>query len=134
MRKITLNALAFYISILTAFSQSTPADSAYAARKLKVTEVNLVSGYYTQNGNHSAVTGGIGTEKLTDISNSIEVKLARIDKRNREHNINLEMGVDHYTSASSDKINPATISSASYSDTRYYPSVGYSILSFIACL
>ena len=37
------------------------------------------------------------------------------------------MGVDHYTSASSDKIDPHTISSASHADTRIYPSASYSI-------
>ncbi len=128
MKKITLNALAFYVGILSAFSQkASPADTGYTSRKLSVSEINLVTGYYTQNGNHSAVTGGIGTEKLTDISNTIEVKLARYDKRLREHNLNIEIGIDHYTSASSDKIDPATISSASYADNRFYPSVGYSI-------
>lgn len=38
-----------------------------------------------------------------------------------------ELGVDHYTSASSDKIDPRTISSASMSDTRVYPSLSYNI-------
>lgn len=126
MKKLTLNALAFYLGILSAFSQTTP-DTTYKNRKLTLEEANLVSGYYTQNGNHSAVTGGIGTEKLTDISNTLDLKLVRYDKQLREHNLNLELGLDHYTSASSDKINPATITSASYSDTRFYPSVGYSI-------
>ena len=127
MKKFTLNALAFYLGILSAFSQSTPSDSGYTPKKLSVAEVNLVSGYYSQNGNHSAVTGGIGTEKLTDLSNTIDLKLVHFDKRAREHNLNLEVGLDHYTSASSDKIDPYTITSASYSDTRFYPSVGYSI-------
>lgn len=127
MKKLTLNALAFYVGILSAFSQSAPADTGYTPKKLRISEVNLVSGYYSQNGNHSAVTGGIGTEKLTDISNTIDVKLTRFDQRAREHNLNLEVGLDHYTSASSDKINPYTLTSASYSDTRFYPSIGYSI-------
>ncbi len=33
------------------------------------------------------------------------------------------MGMDHYTSASSDKVNPQTISSASAADTRLFPSI-----------
>jgi hypothetical protein len=37
-------------------------------RTLQLDEVNFVSSYYQQNGNHSAVTGGIGTEKLYDIA------------------------------------------------------------------
>ena len=39
------------------------------ARKLKEIDANFLSGYYHQDGNNSAVTGGIGTEKLTDFSN-----------------------------------------------------------------
>ena len=128
MRKLSLAAIAFYLNILAAFSQSVKTDSAnYQSKKLSISEVNLVSSYYHQDGNNSAVTGGIGTEKLTDFSNTIDLKLIRTDARNRLHSINLEVGVDHYTSASSDKIDPSTISSPSYADTRIYPSVGYSI-------
>jgi hypothetical protein len=128
MRKLTLTAIAFYVQMLVAFSQTTPQDSnTYKPRNLTVSEINMVSGYYTQNGNNSAVTGGVGTEKLTDISNTIEVKLLHYDKRFRQHSLDLELGVDHYSSASSDKIDPATISSASHADTRVYPSANYSV-------
>ena len=116
------------MSILSAFSQTTTLDSTqYRAKKLSLAEVNLVSSYYHQEGNNSAVTGGIGTEKLTDLSNTIEVKLTKTDGRNRLHSFNVEVGVDHYTSASSDKIDPSTISSPSSADTRIYPTLGYSI-------
>jgi hypothetical protein len=37
------------------------------------------------------------------------------------------VGVDYYTSASSDKIDLRTISSASMSDTRFYPSASWSV-------
>ena len=128
MRKLSLAAIAFYLNILGAFSQTAKTDSSgYTSKKLSINEVNLVSSYYNQNGNNSAVTGGIGTEKLTDLSNTIELKLSRTDTRSRVHNLNLEIGIDHYTSASSDKIDPSTISSPSYSDTRFYPSVEYSV-------
>ncbi len=60
-------------------------DSNYAARQLKVEEINFVSSYYTQDGNNSAVTGGIGTEKLTDIANSFELKLIKLDMKNNKH-------------------------------------------------
>jgi hypothetical protein len=128
MRKLTLGVIAFYLQILTAYSQTKPADTTgYAVRKLKLSEVNLVSSYYSQDGDHSAVTGGIGTEKLTDNGNTIELKLIRSDRFNHQHNIQLQAELSHYTSASSDKIDPQTISSASYADTRFSPSLGYSI-------
>src|SRR6476661_5591077 len=128
MKKLYLGVLAFYISILHAFSQTAPTDSAvYKQRKLGLEEVNFVSGYYRQDGNHSAVTGGTGTEKLTDFANTIELKLSKYDQRLRKHTFDFELGIDHYSSASSDKIDPHTISSASMSDTRIYPSLAWSV-------
>ena len=109
MKKLTLAAIALYVGILSAFSQNSTADHpAYKSRKLTFEEANFVSSYYQQNGNNSAVTGGVGTEKLTDYSNSFEVRLQKFDKRNRKHSFDIELGVDHYTSASSDKIDPYT--------------------------
>lgn len=123
MKKLFLSVIGMYLGVLAAFSQQ--ADSAYKSRKLTYEETNLVSSYYHQDGNNAAVTGGIGSEKLTDIANSIEVKFHRYDSHGRKHNFNFELGVDHYTSASSDKIDPATLSSASSADTRFYPSINW---------
>ncbi len=132
MRKIPLLIAAFYFKILAAFSQpfpysdsvNTPADTSYKTRKLKIEEVNFVSGYYAQDGNHSAVTGGIGTEQLTDFANTLELKLYKFNKQGNKHTISFEMGVDTYTSASSDNIAPA-LSGPSRQDTRFYPSLSY---------
>ena len=124
MRKIPLTLIGLYLGMLSAFSQTD--SSAYKQRRLHLDEVDFVTGYYHQNGDHSAVTGGIGTEKLTDFANTIELKLSRYDSRLRKHNVSFELGVDHYTSASSDKIDPATISSASSGDTRIYPTLSWS--------
>ena len=96
------------------------------SRTLSFEEANLVSSYYNQNGNNSAVTGGIGTEKLSDISNSIDVLLVKYDKKGRKNKFNFDVGIDHYTSASSDMIDLKANSSASYADTRIYPSIGWS--------
>jgi hypothetical protein len=125
MRKISLSVLALFFQVLSVFSQND--SSAYKERKLKITEINFVSGYYSQDGNNSAVTGGIGTEKLWDLANALELKLIKTDKHGRLRSISAEMGFDHYTSASTDKIDPSTVSSASSSDGRFYPSLGYSI-------
>jgi hypothetical protein len=129
MRKLSLTVIGMYATILAAFSQSssTADGSLYKTKKLTLDEINFVSGYYRQDGNNSAVTGGIGSEKLTDFANTIELKLSRYDKKFRKHGFDFEMGIDHYTSASSDKIDPHTISSASHADTRFYPSLAWSI-------
>ncbi|MEP6676438.1 MAG: DUF3570 domain-containing protein [Ferruginibacter sp.] len=126
MKKLFLSVIGMYLGILAAFSQTTGADTTYKKRRLKFEEANLVSSYYSQDGNNSAVTGGIGTEKLSDISNSFDVKFTGYDKKYRKHSITGEIGIDHYTSASSDKIDPKTISSASHADTRIYPSINWS--------
>ncbi|SRR6266487_3567925 len=127
MIRIPFTVIAMYLSMVV-FSQTRPAnDSLYKSKKLKLEEVNFVSSYYNQDGNNSAVTGGIGSEKLTDFANTIELKLSKYDSKYRKHNFSFEIGVDHYTSASSDKIDPHTLSSASRSDTRFYPSASWSI-------
>lgn len=128
MKKICLTVVGLYIGLLAAFSQNNkPDSSAYKNRKLTLEEANLVTSYYTQDGSNSAVTGGTGTEKLNDLSTSFDLKLSRWDKSNRKHTLDMELGIDHYTSASSDKIDPKTVSSASHADTRIYPSLHYSI-------
>ncbi|MFI5129139.1 MAG: DUF3570 domain-containing protein [Chitinophagales bacterium] len=128
MKKLFLSVIGMYFTLLAALSQnSTKIDSTYKPRKLTFEEANLVSSYYRQDGNNAAVTGGIGSEKLTDFSNTIDLKLNKYDRFNRKHSFNVELGIDHYTSASSDKIDPATISSASHADTRIYPSLGWSM-------
>ncbi|MGG9970153.1 DUF3570 domain-containing protein [Ferruginibacter sp. SUN002] len=124
MKKICLVVVGLYVSLLNAFSQTT--DTAqYKSRTLKLDEVNLVSSYYHQDGNNSSVTGGIGTEKLSDLANSIDVKLSLYDKHGRKHGLDIDAGVDYYTSASSDKIDLKANSSASSSDVRFYPSVSW---------
>ncbi len=129
MKKLSLTVIGLYIGVLAAFSQSGKSvDSAtFKPRKLSFEEANIISSYYQQDGNNSAVTGGIGTEKLSDYSGIFQLKLHAWDRRNRKNTLELEAGVDHYTSASSDKIDPKTISSASHADTRIYPSAVWSI-------
>ncbi|WEK17764.1 MAG: DUF3570 domain-containing protein [Candidatus Pedobacter colombiensis] len=130
MRKIYLHVLMLFLGVLGANGQikikPTPSDTSnYQSRKLKIDEINLVSAYYHQDGNNSAVTGGIGTEKLTDFANTIDLQLSKFNKAGNKNTFFFELGIDHYTSASSDKIDPSTISSASMSDTRIYPSLNW---------
>jgi len=128
MKKLSLAVVGIFFTLFASFAQSTPKDSAnYKSRKLTFEEANLVSSYYSQNGDHASVTGGIGTQKLSDISNTIDLKFVRWDKKIRKHSVGVELGIDHYTSASSDKIDPYTLSSASHADTRIFPSLTWSM-------
>ena len=126
MKKINLVILLVLFKILSLYSQSLESSSSkFKLKKLKFEEATLVSSYYTQNGNHSAVTGGIGTEKLNDSSNSFDLFFSHKDKKNRIHKIGIELGFDTYSSASSNNIDPSTRSSASGNDQRFYPSISW---------
>ncbi|MEQ9592765.1 MAG: DUF3570 domain-containing protein [Cyclobacteriaceae bacterium] len=127
MQKISLLATGLFLSIVSLFAQNPSDSSSYKDRILKLEEVNFVTSYYHQDGNNSAVTGGVGTEKLTDLSNTLDLRMSKYDTRGRLHNYNFEVGFDVYTSASSDKVDPSTISSASSGDVRVYPSASWTI-------
>lgn len=127
MKKICLVLVGLYLILLSSFAQTNPSQDSieYKDRKLVLEEVNFVSSYYHQDGNNSSVTGGIGTQKLSDFANIIDIKFAKYDKRYRKHTFTLEGGIDTYSSASSDKIDLTANSSASSHDIRYYPSVSW---------
>ena len=129
MKKRIISAafLAFLLSN-SVKAQDTKSDStAYKKQKLKIEEVNFISSYYSQNGNNSAVTGGVGTEKLTDIATTLDIKVSRYNKNQHKQTYGFELGVDSYSSASSDNIDPSTITGASYQDIRVYPSLNYTV-------
>lgn len=125
MKKIFLTAAGLF-ALTQLFAQQKD-TTGFKARKLKIDEINLVSSYYHQDGNNAAVTGGIGSQKLSDIANVFDVKLVGYDKKARKHSLDVELGIDHYTSASSDKIDLKSNSSASHADTRFYPSVTWTV-------
>ena len=95
-------------------------DSVFTKKLLKSTQIDLLFSYYQQDGNHSAVTGGEGTEKLNVYLNKLLVTYA-IDSFNT---VMLEGGVDVISSASTDNID-MVVSSASAKDNRLWISAGY---------
>ena len=93
---------------------------------LEDVSIDFLFNYYEQDGIHSPVTGGQGTEKLTNIAPSVIVNIPIDTKRS----ISYSGGVDYYTSASSDNINNPYldvdhVSSASASDYRIYSNLGF---------
>ncbi len=96
------------IFLLLAYSFSSNAQD-----KEKVT-IDILSSYYQQDGNHSAVTGGIGTEKLKDFSNKIIINVPL--KKNKA--LYLNQGLSYLSSASSDNVDPNTFSAASSTEVR----------------
>lgn len=83
------------------------------------TEINILSSYYDQDGNHSAVTGGRGTEQLTDFTPTIIVNVP-IDSARQ---VSVNFGIDFYSSASTDNIDDK--SSASGKDSREHVDFSY---------
>jgi len=135
MKKLCLTVLGLYLLLLNAFSQSVvkgypsvaerKAPMEYIDKPLHLEETNIVSSYYNQNGNHSAVTGGNGTEKVTDISNGIELKFVSSDFLGHKYTLTTGLGIDHHTAASSAYVSKTGASSTG--GTRVYPSVNYSV-------
>jgi hypothetical protein len=135
MKKICLTVVGLYLLFLHAFSQATavkdsaaPAakDSpvAYIQKPLHLDEINLVSSYYTQDGNHSAVTGGVGNEHVTDLSSGVDLKFITKDNDGYKYTLTAGLGLDHHTAASSAYVNKSGASKTG--GTRVYPSLSYS--------
>jgi Protein of unknown function (DUF3570) len=85
------------------------------------TELNILTSYYSQDGNNSAVEGGIGTQQLTDLTPTIILNVP-LDSVTR---VSANLGMDYYSSASTDRIDQVQ-SSPSASDTRFHADFGYS--------
>ncbi|HSQ44621.1 MAG TPA: DUF3570 domain-containing protein [Ginsengibacter sp.] len=127
MKKICLTLVGIYMMVLHSFGQyqQDKDTTFYVSKPLKIDEINLVSSYYKQDGDHSAVTGGIGTEKVTDLSNGLEVKWVGWDDMNRKHTLTAGLGIDHHTSASSAYVNKSGASKTGGS--RIYPSLNWNM-------
>ena len=98
IRKLILTFSVLFCTVITHAQEQTE----YKKRVLESTEVDLLMGYYEQNGNNAAVTGGIGNEYLTDISPSISVSVPI----SADEILKIDATVSAYTSASSSNIDP----------------------------
>ena len=83
-------------------------------------DVNFLFNYYEQEGDHSAVTGGIGTQELKDREARITA-LIPLDSSTR---IQVQAHINNYTSASTDRID-SRLSSASLKDNHATIILGY---------
>lgn len=126
MKRICLSVVGIFLLLFHAFSQSTtPTSDEYKNMSVKLEDVNIVSGYYSQSGNHSPVTGGVGTQKLTDISNAVTLKLVKYDLFNNKNTYEIEVGLDHHSAASSAFV--STTGASKMGGTRFYPSFNWRI-------
>ena len=98
MKKTLLLILCF--TTLMAYSQDTIVS--YKKRVLESVEIDLLASYYSQDGDNAAVTGGIGTEELTDLASSIVISIPLND----DDVLKIDANVSAYTSASSSNVSP----------------------------
>ena len=114
----------------TVFAQDS--TSTYKKRVLEAPEFDFLASYYSQDGDNAAVSGGIGSEKLTDITPTIVVAIPLND----DDVLSIDAGVSAYTSASSSNIDPfdgsspadpyVASSGASSSDVWFGGNINYS--------
>ncbi len=95
---IILCCLCFWV--LASNSQGN--NKEYVKKVLETAEVELLYSYYSQIGEHAAVTGGEGTEKLSDMTPTLVVSIPLGDN----NVLTVDGGISAYSSASSSNINP----------------------------
>ena len=98
-------------------------STVYKKQQLSKTDIEVLFSYYTQEGNHSAVTGGVGTEALQVYVTDFTIT----HERDSVNTYQLNAGIDFITSASTDNID-YVLSSASRTDRRFHISGAYSRL------
>ncbi|WP_298136325.1 DUF3570 domain-containing protein [Flavobacterium sp.] len=101
--------LLFLILTNLAFSQEKDTTVVFKKRVLESTEVDFLASYYKQDGIHSSVSGGMGSEDLTDAASNITIAMPMND----DDVLTVDFGLSAYTSASSSNINPFNASGAS---------------------
>lgn len=74
----------------------------YKKRVLETTEVDFLSSYYLQDGENAAVSGGEGSEELSDVTATFIVSIPMND----DAILTIDAGISAYSSASSSNIDP----------------------------
>ncbi len=97
-----MKQLLLFSFLLIAFSGFSQEDTSYKKRVLEASEIDLLFSYYGQDGQNAAVTGGAGTEELTDATSSLVVRIPI----GEDDVITVDAGISAYTSASSSNVNP----------------------------
>ena len=77
-------------------------NTSYKKRVLETSELETLFSYYSQDGSNAAVTGGEGTEELTDATSTLVLRMPLND----DDILTIDAGVSAYTSASSSNLNP----------------------------
>ena len=128
MRKLSLAVIGMYLGMVHAFSQAPVTDSSlYKSKKLKLDEINLVSSYYNQTADKSAVMGGDpgpkGIANVTDFANGIDLTFIGWDYKKRKNTLSLGLGIDYHTAASQAYVD--SNGTSKNDGTRIYPTLSW---------
>lgn len=102
MKKILIYTFGIFGFVNIANAQIIDTTKVYKKRVLENTEIDLLMSMYSQDGVHSPVNGGIGTEQLSDRTTAIVISIPL----NADDVLTVDAGISAYTSASSSNINP----------------------------
>tara|TARA_R110000765_G_scaffold36761_1_gene81874 strand:+ start:411 stop:1736 length:1326 start_codon:yes stop_codon:yes gene_type:complete len=99
-------SIGFIVTLLLVASGYAQQDQdgvkTYKKRVLETAEVDFLTSYYSQDGDNAAVSGGLGTEELTDFTGTFVVSIPLND----DDVLTIDAGVSAYTSASSSNVDP----------------------------
>lgn len=100
--KSTLSLLLISLFTSSLWAQNDTIPKPFKKKVLEKTQIDMLMSYYGQEGQHAAVTGGIGNEQLTDINPAIVVRMPISE----DGVLSVDLSFSHYTSASSSNGNP----------------------------
>lgn len=95
------NKIAFILFLVVGVMYAQE-PSTFQKKVLETPEIDLLFSYYKQDGKHAAVSGGEGTEALTDAASAIVVNIPL----NMNDVLTVDAGISAYTSASSSNVDP----------------------------
>lgn len=102
MKKSGIIILLLISTLGFAQNKSTDSTKVYKKRVLESSEIDFITSYYLQDGRNAAVSGGIGTEELSDFTSNLVVSVPLND----DDILTVDAGISAYSSASSSNINP----------------------------
>ena len=99
---ISKGYLHFLFLLVNTMLIAQQSNTTYSKKVLETTEIDMLFSFYEQDGNNAAVTGGEGTEELTDATSSLVLRMPM----NEDGVLTVDVGLSAYTSASSSNVNP----------------------------
>lgn len=96
------NKVILILVLFLTFNINAQEKGSFEKKVLENPEIDLLFSYYKQDGKHAAVSGGEGTEELTDLASSIVINLPL----NANDVLTVDAGISAYSSASSSNVNP----------------------------